>query len=173
MRVDFGPNIQMAFVVPDLDVAIEQWLRVQGVGPFHVMRHCAVSNAVYRGTRPVEVDFGVAIAQMGGVQVELIEQYCDTPSAYRDVYARGEGGFHHTCVVVPDIEGAIAHYAAQGAPVAIRGDFGAVRWAYIDTRPQLGCMTELVGEHPDIRAFFQSIADSAVDWDGSNPVRNL
>ena len=173
MRVDFGPNIQMAFVVPDLDAAINQWLRVQGVGPFHVMRHCAVSNVLYRGTQPVEVDFGVAIAQMGGVQVELIQQYCDTPSAYRDVYARGEGGFHHTCVVVPDLESAIAHYAAQGAPVAIRGDFGAVRWAYIDTRPQLGCMTELVGEHPDIRAFFKSIADSAAGWDGSDPVRFL
>ena len=173
MHVDFGPNLQLAFVVPNLDAAMERWLRIQGVGPFHVMRHCAVANVRYRGDRPVEVDFGVAIAQWGGVQVELIEQYCDTPSAYRDVYARGEGGFHHTCVVVPDLEAAIAHYAAQDSPVAIRGDFGAVRWAYIDTRPQLGCMTELVGEHPDIRAFFAMIADSAVGWDGQDPVRLL
>lgn len=173
MRPDFGPNLQMAFVVPDLDAAIAHWVTVQGVGPFHVMRHCAVSNAVYRGGQPVEVDFGVAIAQWGGVQVELIQQYCDTPSAYRDVYARGEGGFHHTCVVVPDLEAAIAHYAAQGAPLAIRGDFGAVKWAYIDTRAQFGCMTELVGENPDIRAFFKVIADSAVDWDGTNPVREM
>ena len=173
MRQDFGPNIQMAFVVPDLDAAVRHWVEVQGVGPFHVMRHCQVSNAIYRGTQPVEVDFGVAIAQMGSVQVELIQQYCDTPSAYRDVYARGEGGFHHTCVVVPDLEAALAHYAAQGAPVSIRGDFGAVRWAYVDTRAQFGCMTELVGEHPDIRAFFKIIADSAVDWDGTDPVRLL
>jgi hypothetical protein len=34
-------------------------------------------------------------------------------------------------------------------------------------------MTELVGDNPDIRAFFKMIADSAVDWDGSNPVREL
>ena len=173
MPTDFGPNLQMAFVVPDLDAAVAQWLTVQGLGPFHVMRHCAVSNVVYRGGQPVEVDFGVAIAQWGGVQVELIQQYCDTPSAYRDVYARGEGGFHHTCVVVPDLEAAIAHYAARGAPLAIRGDFGTVRWAYIDTRAHLGCMTELVGENPDIRGFFQMIADSAVGWDGTNPVREL
>lgn len=173
MRPDFGPNLQMAFVVPNLDAAIAHWVNVQGIGPFFVLRHCEVSNVVYRGTQPVAVDFGVAIAQWGGVQVELIEQYCDTPSGYRDVYARGEGGFHHTCVVVPDLEGALAHYAAMGAPLAIRGDFGAGKWAYVDTRAQLGCMTELVGDNPDIRAFFKMIADAAVDWDGSNPVREL
>ena len=173
MRPDFGPNLQMAFVVRNLDEAIAQWLKVQGIGPFYVLRHCEVANVVYRGTQPVEVDFGVGIAQWGGVQVELIEQYCDTPSGYRDVYARGEGGFHHTCVVVPDLEGALAHYAAMGAPLAIRGDFGAGKWAYVDTRPQLGCMTELVGDNPDIRAFFKMIADASVNWDGSDPVREL
>lgn len=165
--------MQNAYVVTDLDAAIDHWLKVQGVGPFFVLRHCQVSNTVYRGTQRVEVDFSVAIAQAGGVQVELIEQHNDAPSAYRDVYAPGQSGFHHTCVVVPDLEATLAHYAAHGAPVSIRGDFGNVRWAYVDTRPQLGVMTEVVGEHPDIRAFFKMIADAAVGWDGSNPIRTL
>ncbi len=34
-------------------------------------------------------------------------------------------------------------------------------------------MTELVGENPDIRAFFKMIADSAVGWDGTHPVREM
>jgi hypothetical protein len=164
--------IQNAWVVNDLDAAMRRWIQVQGVGPFYVMRHCAVTNTMYRG-RPVNVDFDVGIAQAGGVQIELIQQHNDAPSAYRDVYAPGQEGFHHTCVIVPDLEATLAHYAKHDAPVSIRGDFGAVHWAYVDTRPHFGTMTEVVGEHPDIRAFFKLVADGAVGWNGKDPIRNL
>ena len=164
--------LQIAWVVKDLDAAMKYWIEVQGVGPFFVMRHCPATNILYRG-RPVNVDFDTGLAQANGVQIELIQQNNDAPSAYRDVYGPGEEGFHHTCVIVPDIEATLAHYASRGAPVSMRGDFGAVRFAYIDTRAHVGTMTEVVGEHPDIRAFFKLIADGAVGWDSEDPIRML
>jgi hypothetical protein len=168
----FGPAVQMAWVVNDLEAAMHRWIEQQGAGPFYVLRHCAVTNVRYRG-RPATVDMDVAIAQSGGVQIELIQQHDDAPSCYRDMYPRGQEGFHHLCYVVDDLRGALAHFGKHGQPPAIEGNFGNVEFAYVDTRPGIGCMTELVGRHPDIEAFFGMIADAARDWDGREPIRYL
>ena len=170
--VNFGPVMQMAWVVDDLEASMRRWIEQHGAGPFHVLRHCAVQNVRYRG-RPATVDMDVAIAQSGGVQIELIQQHDDAPSCYRDMYPMGREGFHHLCYVVDDLRGALAHFAKLGQPPAIEGNFGNVEFAYVDTRAGIGCMTELVGRHPDIEAFFTMIADSARGWDGREPVRYL
>jgi hypothetical protein len=169
---DFGPVMQMAWVVNDLEAAMRRWIEQQGAGPFFVMRHCPVTNVRYRG-RPATVDMDVAMAQSGGVQIELIQQHDDLPSCYRDMYRQGEEGFHHICYVVDDLPGALAHFARHDMPPAIEGNFGHVSFAYVDSRPGIGCMTELVGRHPDIEAFFRKVADAAVDWDGRDPIRYL
>lgn len=169
---DFGPAMQMAWVVNDLEASMQRWIEQQGAGPFYVMRHCNLSNVRYRG-QPATVDIDVAIAQSGGVQIELIRQNDDLPSCYRDMYRQGEEGFHHICYLVDDLAGALAHFGKVGMPAAIEGNFGDVSFAYVDTRPGIGCMTELVGRHPDIEAFFKMIVDASLDWDGRDPIRYL
>jgi hypothetical protein len=168
----FGPMLQVAWVVNDLDKAMSRWLDTQSVGPFYVMRHCPLENVLYRG-QPTTVDIDVGIAQAGGVQIELIQQNDAKPSCYRDMFAVGAEGFHHVCYFVDDLKGAIAHFAQRDQPVAIQGNFGAVEFAYVDSRSGVGCMTELVGRHPDIESFFKMIADAAVDWNGKDPIRTL
>jgi hypothetical protein len=169
---DFGPVLQMAWVVDDLDAAMRRWIDEQGAGPFYVMRHCPLTNVRYRG-KPATVDMDVGLAQAGGVQIELIQQHGDLPSCYRDMYRPGEEGFHHICYMVDDLPGALAHFGRLDMPAAIEGNFGNVSFAYVDTRPGIGCMTELVGRHPDIEGFFRMIAEAASGWDGRDPIRYL
>ena len=164
--------MQMAWVVNDLEAAMHRWITQHGAGPFYTQRHAALTNVLYRGT-PAAVDIDFAIAQSGSVQIELIQQNDDRPSCYRDMYPAGREGFHHVCYVVDDLQGALGHFGRLDMPVAITGNFGEVRFAYVDTRPGIGCMTELVGRHPDIEAFFKMVADAAVDWDGRDPIRRI
>jgi hypothetical protein len=169
---DFGPVLQMAWVVEDLEAAMRRWIDEQGAGPFFVMHHCKLSNVRYRG-QPATVDMDVGMAQSGGVQIELIQQHDDLPSCYRDMYRKGQEGFHHICYMVDDLPGALAHFGRRGMPAAIEGNFGKVEFAYVDSRAGIGCMTELVGRHPDIEGFFRMVAGAAKGWDGRDPIRYL
>ena len=54
------------------------------------------------------------IAQAGPVQIELIKQHDDRASVYRDLFAKGESGFHQLCTVTPDYDGKKAHYERLG-----------------------------------------------------------
>ena len=49
MNLRFGPVMQLGFVVPDLDRAMEHWTGNVGVGPFYVMSHIKFAEALYRG----------------------------------------------------------------------------------------------------------------------------
>ena len=67
----------------------------------------------------------------GGVQIELIQQHCDRPSAYRDTIAKGAQGFHHFCIYTDDYDACRQRYVDQGFAVAIDGKFGAMRFCYV------------------------------------------
>ncbi|HLY54702.1 MAG TPA: VOC family protein [Stellaceae bacterium] len=161
---------QNAWVVADLDQAMAQWTKKVGVGPFFVAGHIKVEDYHYRG-RPSAIDFSVAIAQAGSMQVELIAQHDDVPSLYHDLYPAGTSGFHHVCHFADDYDRQIAAYVAGGAPVAAQGRFGDMRFAYVDTSPALGFMIEILEESAAMRDHFRMIADAAKGWDGSAPVR--
>jgi catechol 2,3-dioxygenase-like lactoylglutathione lyase family enzyme len=162
----------MAWVVNDLQKTVDRWVTEQGVGPFYVMRRVPMSNVRYRG-KPATGNFDVAVAQSGGVQIEFIQQLDDAPSVYRDSYAPGEEGFHHICHIVDDVGQAVQHFSELGHEVGLDGSSGAIKFAYVDTRAGIGCMTELVQRHPDTEAFSKMIIDAAYDWDGQDPVREI
>ncbi|MEM7286287.1 MAG: VOC family protein [Actinomycetota bacterium] len=160
---------QNAWVVPDLEAAIGRWVDQLGVGPFYVMVQDRLVDVTYRGA-PSELSMRVALAQAGPVQIELIEQISDGPSAYRDSVPAGEMGFHHLCVWTHDIDADTEYFDSLGYPAATLGRSGA-RFGYFDTRPLMGCMLEVVEHQPRIEAMFGAIARAAVDWDGEAPIR--
>ncbi len=161
---------QNAWVVPDLEAAVDRWVTELGVGPFFVMVQDRLVDVTYRG-EPAELAMRVALAQAGPVQIELIDQTSDGPSAYRDSVPAGDMGFHHMCVWTHDIDADTEYFASLGYPAATMGRSGA-RFAYYDTRPLLGCMLEVVEHQPRIEALFGAIAAASVDWDGADPVRS-
>ncbi|MBO0852772.1 MAG: VOC family protein [Nocardia sp.] len=166
---------QIAWVVDDLDSAVKQWQETTGIGPFFVGAHIGgmVTDARYRG-RPVELDLSGAIAHAGSVQIELIQPHGTGPSPFREVYAEGEGGLHHVQAFVEDIEAKCRNYEEHGFEVVMTGSVaGQTPVAYVDTRPLIGCMTELMGQQGPAAQMFSAVAAIAADWDGSDPIRDM
>jgi len=158
--------VQFAWVVPNLEVAARAWHKLQGVGPFLVNRNLALTDPHHRG-RPAVTAFSTAVAQSGDVQIELVEQHDDTPSAYRDTVRPGATAFHHVAIIAADYDAALAHYTDRGHAVAAHGWFGEMRYCYVDTVAALGHMIEIVEDKPGIRAFFAAVRKAAERWDGN------
>lgn len=163
--------VQYAWVVDSLEHAMEGWLGM-GVGPFYTMQVNS-DDAIYRGrTEPLSIR--VALAQAGATQIELIEQWSHGESAYRDVVPLGQTGFHHVCKFTDDLEGEVAALAAAGVEIA--GELpraGGQRAIYADTRPQMGCMLEILSASNGLLAIYGIVSDGARDWDGTNPIREI
>jgi hypothetical protein len=163
-------QFQNAWVVDDLQAAMRRWTDTCGVGPFFVLEHVEMQDLTYRG-RPAKVDCSIALAQAGRMQVELIEQHCDNPSVYRDLIPKGRCGFHHVAVFAADYDRELAEYRAQGLSVTTTGRFGDMRFFYVDASPLINCVIEVLEESQPLRDHFRHIAEAAVDWDGTVPVR--
>jgi methylmalonyl-CoA/ethylmalonyl-CoA epimerase len=166
-------NIQTAFVVRDLDEAMENRTKHFGIGPFFEARHNdAFTKMLYRG-EPSRLDIRMAITYVNGIQFELIQPMSTEPNCYNDVYAKGEEGFHHMCCWSHDLEGDIAYYAGLGCDAVNIGELGGTtKFAYIDTRPLLGCMMELMQYDAGLSAYFEFIHTEVKNWDGiTDPVR--
>jgi len=164
--------MQTAFVVDDVEAAALRWVRTTGIGPFLLVPHVELAEYTYRGEKRSGLDFSVALAQSGGVQIELIQQHCDSPSAYRDTIGKGSQGFHHLAIYCDDYEAAYAHYRDQGFTTSVDGMFGPLRFSYVDTAAEIGCMVELVEEHESQSDFFRRVAAAAEGWDGvTDPIR--
>lgn len=165
---------QNAYVVPNLNAALEHWTQKLGVGPFYLYEHMDLGATTYRGV-PSELDASLALTMAGNVQVELIEQHSDAPSAYRDLFPKGSAaGFHHVGVWADDFDAAVAHYQALGYAETSAGAPPAIgaRFAYMDASKDLGMMVELVEHSTLIEDFLDMLAGAAKDWDGSDPIRS-
>ncbi|MEM6810350.1 MAG: VOC family protein [Pseudomonadota bacterium] len=166
---------QNAWVVSDLEAAAGAWSETLGIGPFFMGTYPAslFEDMTYRGA-PGELTMKTAIAYSGDLQIELIEPLGDAPNAYRDVYADGESGFHHVCFWSDDLDADLAAYAASGAVTVNVGRMrGGPRFAYIDTRAQFGCMTELLEPHPHVVEMFAGWRERAEHWDGEEAIVRL
>jgi methylmalonyl-CoA/ethylmalonyl-CoA epimerase len=166
---------QIAWVVDDLDAAVRQWQQTARIGPFYVGAHVGAlfTEATFRGS-PFEVDISCAVAQAGPVQIELIKQHGAAPSPYRDVFADGEGGLHHLCSFVDDVDAECRNYQEHGFDVVMTGSVAReTPVAYLDTRATLGCMTELMNRSDFVEGLYAKVAAAAADWDGSDQVRDF
>ena len=162
---------QIGFVVNDLIGTAARWARVFGVGPFHVLPRTQVP-CTYRGASST-VDMQVCVAQAGPVQIELIEQFTDGASVFRDMFEKGASGFHQVCTLTRDYEGVKAHYEANGYELRCELTSPGQRVAYIDTVDDFGFFTEIAEETPRFLADLARIARTCAEWDGSDPVRIL
>jgi hypothetical protein len=163
---------QVAWVVNDLEESIRHWLSTTGIGPFFVVAHSKVERITYRG-EPAVLDMSAGLAQAGPIQIELIQQHNDGPSAYRDMYPKGREGFHHLCTMTTSFDADIDRYRTLGCAAVTQGAFGDMRFAYVDTRATLGHMTEIIEDRDSIKHMFKVIADASVGWHGEDPIRYL
>lgn len=173
MRPILGPAMQNAFVVPDLERAIEHWTQVMGVGPFFLFEHIVFSHYVFRG-RPVKpMDLSIAIAYWHDLQIELIRQLDDSPSIYTEFEAAHGSGLHHMGVLSQALDADLAELARRGVRPVQQGSLPGMRFAYIATDHHPGGMIELIEATRGARALFERMRDAARAWDGRDPVRRV
>jgi hypothetical protein len=149
---------------------MRQWLSSASVGPFFVLEHPVVDDPHYRG-ESTRLDISLGLAQIGAMQLELIEQHSAGPSVYRDSIPVGSSGLHHVGGFTDNLDAEYERYALAGAEVAYEGRSGDMRFAYFDTRAAIGCMTEYLERKASTEAMFATIAEASVDWDGRDPIR--
>ena len=150
--VDFRksyPLFQEAYLVNDLEESIVKWSRLFGAGPFRMVPHHKTVKFEYRGT-DTEADVSYAFGYLGNMMIQFIQQHDDKPSIYRDMYKKGEEGFHHVATLVHDFEGEFKRFQDMGFESACRLYADEVDAAYFDTRSVNGGFTELHGDPPHL-----------------------
>lgn len=137
---------QVAFVVDDLEEAMDELIRLFGVEPWEVLEPAppTLSETTYYG-ESVEFAFKHALADVGDVMIDLSEPLWG-PSVYRDHLESQGPGPHHIAYFSWDEEETyevVADLKDAGVEVAQSGVFAGTEFWYFDTREQLnGLMFE-------------------------------
>ena len=163
---------QNAWVVDDLEAACTTWVKQLGVGPFFITDYApgAFHSVTYLGA-PSELAMRIGIAQAGPLQIELIQPITEQ-SAYRMSVPAGSGqGFHHIGIWTENFDQDLADLNGLGYETINAGRTRSTDFAYVDARPLLGCMLEIVTKTPLAERRFSEIATAAEDWQGDAPLR--
>ncbi len=154
----FGPAKQVAYVVRDIDAAMERWRSEHGVGPFLVARNATpLNNAYYRGEKARTNCVHLAFAYIGDMQLELIELVGDTPGLYKEALDRGNDGVHHYAVLVEDFASAYNYALDNGFEAVIdSGVDGLARMSYLED-PESGLILEVIEWNPLTRPYFDGL----------------
>lgn len=167
---EFGPIIQIGYVVKDLDAGVRHWMTSMGVGPWTIYRNVTLTGT-YRGA-PTEVLFDVALSYRDEMQIELIEPRSRTPSPYQDASGSTLEGIHHIAWLTDDIAGSVARAKARGLTPAFEASNMAVSVAYMEARDQPGVRFELI-QGAAQRELIANGIKAARAWDGTNPVTTI
>jgi hypothetical protein len=168
-----GGIIQEAFIVPDVWAGAAEFARRLRIGPFFVIEHFPLLDYHYRG-KPSEIDVTLALGFSGSMCFELIQQNCETPSVYNEVYKKRGWGFHHWAVATDRFDDDVQFYKDQGAEMALYGVAAVgARAAYMDISDTLPGMVELIEMTSQTEDFFATLHAASVNWDGKDPVRTF
>jgi hypothetical protein len=146
-------HCQVAYVTNDLDAAMAALKAAYDTPGFFELSN--IQPGEDPTGKPV---LKIALAIVGGVEIELIEPVGDTAPLYKDFLPGGDAlaiRFHH---VATRIEGPIANWHAHVAsldldrhPVVFEGEIGdMLRYIYTDERAIVGHYVEHVWMSPDL-----------------------
>ena len=166
----FGPLRQMGYVVRDIDAAMRHWIDVCGVGPWFYVDRLPLTAFSYRGIRH-NLHVSIALANSGDVQIELIEQRCETPSMYRDFLAAGREGLQHWSSWPENYDVLYRQALESGYAVGQEGDSPRGRFVYFQNEGHPGTVIKMAHLTATRRRIFDQIRAAAVGWDGSDPIR--
>jgi catechol 2,3-dioxygenase-like lactoylglutathione lyase family enzyme len=101
------------------------------------------------GGETVELDFNLAFAYSGKLQIELVEEKSQRALIYKDHLESQGQGLHHLGFYVPDLDAKLKIVRQLGLDILLEGQFttaggGYARFAYLDTRQLSGIIIELI-----------------------------
>lgn len=162
---------QLGFVVRDIESSMKRLTQMQGFGPWLYRKNVISNDFYYMGRKQDSITINAAFTMSGPMQIELIEQRCETPSTYRDfLSSRGEG-LQHWAIWAEDYDDAVNHYAALGLLKTQEGGNAAGRFSYFSDTDSSQPIMEVLELTESRRAFFSSVARQCASWDGSAPIR--
>jgi hypothetical protein len=161
----------MGYVVRDIDRAMRHWIEICGVGPWFYVYKLPITAFSYRGVRHDGIHLSVALANSGDVQLELIQQRCDTPSMGRDFLTAGREGLQHWSSWPEDYDAIYQRALASGYTVGQEGDSSRGRFVYFASEGHPGTVIEMAHLTPTRRRIFDQIRNAAQGWDGRDPIR--
>jgi catechol 2,3-dioxygenase-like lactoylglutathione lyase family enzyme len=168
----FGEIRQIAYIVPDIEAAMEHWSRVMGIGPWFYNPRVPIRNYHYRG-ETYQPHNSVALANAGSLQIELLQTRNDVPSMYRDFVRAGFRGVQHVAYWTESFDADLASAQAAGFEVCMGGEVGENgRFVYFDDRSGMpGTTIELSEVAGPKGKMFRMIREASIGWDGTEPVR--
>ena len=168
----FGEIRQVAYIVPDIEAAMQHWARVMGIGPWYYNPRVPIRNYFYKGQH-YEPHNSVALANAGALQIELLQTRNDVPSMYRDFTRAGYQGVQHVAYWSESFDADLARAQAAGFEVCMGGEVGDNgRFVYFEDKSGLpGTTIELSEVAGPKGKLFKLIREAALGWDGQDPVR--
>ncbi len=171
----FGEIRQVAYLVPDIEAAMAYWAETLGVGPWFYNPRVPIRNYTFRG-QSYEPHNSVALANAGGLQIELLQTRNDVPSMYRDFLTAGFTGVQHVAFWTETFDADLARAEAEGFRVCMGGEVGENgRFVYFEKASPHGSFPGTVIELSEVAGpkgkLFRLIREAAQGWDGSDPVR--
>jgi catechol 2,3-dioxygenase-like lactoylglutathione lyase family enzyme len=130
---------RVAIAVEDVQRTAESYWHTLGIGPWAIYEweERLIYDRKYHG-KPAWGQERIAIADVGGVQLELCQPVAGD-SAYRDFLEEYGEGLHHIGFLVDDVDKASKILAQDGFPSLQSGRFGSPgsgdAYSYIDIKP--------------------------------------
>jgi len=144
--VELKQAVQIGVVVPDLDQATRLLTSLFGIGPFRFIEwpNRPESKYFFRG-KEEHIKIRQAFAQVGPLELELIQPLEGERNAYRQFLEERGGGIHHVLYEVEDMDQVVRSLSPQGVEVlqAGTGIRPGTRWALLDTQALVGFLLEL------------------------------
>ena len=160
--------IEVAYVVEDMDAAIDRWLNDLDVGPWFTGIF-DVPEMNYRGN-VFASRIKVGFAMSNSIMIELMQQLDGHPSTFSELGP----GFNHLMFQVADRDAEIARYAQRGCEVAMSGRVGEGGFAMIDARAATGGYIEVATYGGFLKDMYEMLEGACRSWDGlTEPRRDL
>lgn len=170
----FGRVVQIAYLVEDMDAAMQHWLAQAGLGPWTCFRNIEL-DAHFDG-RDLTLRIHEGLAYMGDLQIQLVQSLNDPgePTPYQPWIAARRFGLHHMAFMSRDIDADVLRARKQGFErTCSMRDASGHRYYYCQSSALPDVWIELLEVYPELTQIFEEGIAQATSWDGSDPITNI
>lgn len=174
MKPNLGPIRQNGYVVKDIEMAMNHWMDRLGVGPWFLIERVELDWFRHRGV-DASPELSIALANSGDLQIELIQQWDDSPSLYKEFLDAGHEGLQHVAFWSTEYPALYDAMVEAGHPMGHEGQIGGEqgRFAYFDFNAHPGSVVEISDISGTKGRFFDYVRKAAARWDGDKTIRNV
>jgi len=174
MKPSLGPIRQNGYVVRDVEAAIDLWMNRLGVGPWFLVDRVKLDWFRHRGV-DASPELSIALANSGDLQIELIQQWDDTPTLYKEFLDAGHEGLQHVAYWSTDYQSLYDSMLEAGYALGHEGQIGGEqgRFAYFDAEGHPGTVVEISDVSGAKGRLFASIREAAARWDGTYQIKRI